>query len=139
CLGEDAERIVANYNHLMLGGNVRFPWCLVERSQKFLSRSIQVAALAEHHATAEVKTRHRAVSFGAETALEKIPGECTQIVLKSLFNRSAVLSSLPFQQKRLQTRIRRPHVVGETLRFALRQRRCAELLRRVEVAHRKEI
>src|SRR5437667_2655310 len=106
CPGQDAERIVANNNHLVLGVDIRFARCLVERSQKFLSRSIQVAAYAEHHAPAEVKTRHRAVAFRAETALEEVPGECAQIFLKSLFNRSAALSSLPFRQKRLQTRIR---------------------------------
>src|SRR6266446_3450271 len=106
CLSEDAKRIVANYNHLVLGVDIRFARCLIERSQKFLSRSIQVAAYAEDHSPAEVKTRHRAVTFRAEPALEEVPGECAQIFLKSLFNRSAALSSLPFRQKRLQTGIR---------------------------------
>src|SRR6266705_4609306 len=122
---------MANYNHLVLGVDIRFARCLVERSQKFLSGSIQIATHAEHHATAEVKARHRVVAFRAETALEKVPSQRAQIVLKTLFNRSAVLSSLPFRQKRLQTRVRGPHVIGETLRFVLREWRsarcCAEL------------
>src|SRR4029077_840734 len=103
CLNKNAKSIVANYNRFGLGVDIRCARCVVERSQKFLSRSIQVAAYAEHHAPAEVKTRHRAVSFRAETALEKVPSECAQIFLKSLFNRSAALSRLPFRQKGLQT------------------------------------
>ena len=70
---EDSKRIVANNNHLVLGVDIRFARCLFERSQKFLSRSIQVAVYAEHRAPAEVKTRHRAVAFRAETTFKEVP------------------------------------------------------------------
>src|SRR5438034_5951369 len=90
---------MANDNHFVLDVDVRLARGRVERSQKFLSRSIQVAAHAEHHTSAEVKARHRPVSFRAEAALQEVPGECAQIFLKSLFNGSAVLSSLPFRQR----------------------------------------
>src|SRR5437016_9481981 len=109
----------------MLRIDIGFARCIIKCSQKFFPGSIQVPAHAEHHAPAEVKARHWAVAFRAETALEEVPGECAQIFLKSLFNRSAVLSSLPFRQKRLQTRIRGPDVIGESLRFVLRQWRSA--------------
>src|SRR5205085_11602789 len=103
----------------MLPIDIGFARCIIKCSQKFFPGSIQVAAHAEHHAAAEVKARHWSVAFRAETALEEVPGACAQIFLKSLFNRSAVLSGLPFRQKRLQTRYRGPDDIGELIRFIL--------------------
>src|SRR5205823_13614120 len=113
CLGEDAERIMADDNHLVLGVDVRLARGRVERSQKFLSGSVQIAAHAEHHTSAEVKARHRPVSFCAEGALQEVPGECAQIFLKSLFNGSAVLSSLTLHKKRLPTRVSGTNGIGQ--------------------------